>query len=226
MTDADVSTAGTRWLYHFTHIENLAAIRQAGSLSCDLVARTGMTHTEVGARDIKESRRRRRIPIHPGGHVGDYVPFYFAPRSPMMYRISCEHRDRVPDRYQGGDKPLVYLVSTVRAVVDASLLWVATDGNAATATSEFTSSVEDMLRMIDWPLMEAERWNNTPEDPDRQRRRQAEFLVHRTVPLDVVSWVGVHDDRFRSRAGNVLAGHRLGQRIIVRPGWYYGFERR
>ncbi|MBU2666516.1 DUF4433 domain-containing protein [Actinoplanes bogorensis] len=81
-------------------------------------------------------------------------------------------------RYQGGDRPLIYLVTNVRAVVEAGLTWVATDGNAATATSEFTTDSSSMLGMVDWPLMEAERWNNTQEDPDRQRRRQAEFLVH------------------------------------------------
>jgi hypothetical protein len=116
-------------------------------------------------------------------HVGDYVPFYFAPRSPMMYRIACDHRDRVPDRYRGGDEPLVYLATTVEAVVDAGLTWVATDGNAATATTEFTTRLEVMSRMVDWALMEAERWNNTQDDPDRQRRRQAEFLVYRSLPL-------------------------------------------
>jgi ssDNA thymidine ADP-ribosyltransferase, DarT len=121
MTDSYVPAAATQWLYHFTHVDNLAAVRDAGKLSCDVIAREGMTRTEVGARDIKESRRQRVIPVAPGGHVGDYVPFYFAPRSPMMYRIACDHRDSVPGRYQGGDKPLVYLVTTVEAVVGAGL---------------------------------------------------------------------------------------------------------
>lgn len=141
---------GAHWLYHFTHVDNLATVRRAGCLSCDVVARDGMTRTEVGAKDIKESRRRRAIPLSPGGHVGDYVPFYFAPRSPMMYRIACEHRDSVPDRYDGGDKPLVYLVTSVRAVVDAGLTWIATDGNAATATSEFTSDSSTSRSRSGW----------------------------------------------------------------------------
>jgi hypothetical protein len=72
------------WIYHFTHVNNLEAIRAADMLRCDSVAREGMTRTEVGDPDIKESRRQRVIPIEPGGRVGDYVPFYFAARSPMM----------------------------------------------------------------------------------------------------------------------------------------------
>ena len=74
MTDLVDPPAVDRWIYHFTHVDNLAAIQAAHRLSCDVVARQGMTRTEVGARDIKESRRQRSIPIAPGGHVGDYVP--------------------------------------------------------------------------------------------------------------------------------------------------------
>ncbi len=98
MAQSAVPAVGDQWIYHFTHVNNLKAIRAAGFLRCDSVAREGMTRTEVGDPDIKESRRRRVIPIEPRGRVGDYVPFYFAPRSPMMYRIACDRRDSIPDR--------------------------------------------------------------------------------------------------------------------------------
>ena len=144
----------------------------------------------------------------------------------MMYRIACDRRDGIPNRYAGGDKPLAYLVTSVGAVVAAGATWVATDGNAATATTEFTSDLNAMARMVDWPLMTAERWNNTPQDLDRQRRRQAELLVYGELPLSVIRWVAVHSDERASQVGKLLVDHALGQRIIVRPHWYYGYERR
>jgi hypothetical protein len=136
----------------------------------------------------------------------------------MMYRISCDHRDSVPDRYQGGDKPLVFLVTTVRVIVDAGLRRVASDGNAATATSDFTTDLPTMTRMIDWPLMRAERWNSTTvrtpsEEPGERGTRPG-------------AWIAVYSDRQMSQVGKVLSDHPLGQRIIVRPRWYYGLERR
>jgi hypothetical protein len=215
-----------RWILHFTHADNIAAIVECGQLKCDVLARDGLTRTEVGDPDIKESRRRRAIPVGPGGQVGDYVPFYFAPRSPMMYRIACDHRDMVAGRYADCDRPLVYLGTTIGAVVEEAVEWVATDGNAATATTEFTADVSRSDAMVDWPLMMAGRWNNTPDDPDRQRRLMAEFLVHRQLPLSLIRMVGTYSEEYRSQVRAALGNHVLADQVYVRPGWYYGYERR
>jgi len=215
-----------RFLYHFTHIDNIAAIFDSGYLSCDAVSRQGLTRTEVGDPEIKDARRRRRIPGSAGGQVGDYVPFYFAPRSPMMYRIACDHRDAIVGRYAQGDRPLVYLLTTTHAVIEAGLAWTATDGNAANATTEFTSDPATLEAIVDWQLMKAERWSNNQDDPDRQRRRMAEFLVHDRLPTVLIQWLAVYDERHVSQLREQLDDQRLVDRIIVRPHWYYGYERR
>jgi hypothetical protein len=56
-------------------------------------------------------KRRRveelEVSCHPGTKVGDYVPFYFCPRSVMLYVI---HRANHPDlSYRGGQEPIVHL---------------------------------------------------------------------------------------------------------------------
>jgi hypothetical protein len=121
---------------------------------------------------------------------------------------------------------LVYLAATVGAVIDAGLAWVATDGNAATATTEFSSDLERLDEMIDWPLMTAARWNNVPDDPDRQRRRMAEFLVRHKVPFSVFHQVGAYSDQHAKAVRTILAGMPLATQVFVRRSWYYGFERR
>lgn len=213
-----------RWIVHFTHVSNLSTIANTGRLACDTTARAGLLQMEVGDPAIKEARRRRKVPVGPGGSIGEYVPFYFAPRSPMMYRIACDHRDGVPGRYAGGDRPLVYLAATIGAVVDAGLGWAATDGNAANATTAFTAELGELGSMVDWPLMVAARWNNTEGDPDRQRRRMAEFLVHGEVPIGVFHEVAAYSSWYAAQARTALGDHPLTGRVAVRRAWYYGYQ--
>jgi hypothetical protein len=51
------------------------------------------------------------------------------------------------------------------------------------APTRFTTQVGELTAMVDWPLMTETYWKNTPEDSDRVRRRSAEFLVHRELPV-------------------------------------------
>jgi hypothetical protein len=214
------------WVLHFTHVDNLRSIVAAGALACDWQARHGGMATEVGDPSIKEARRSRVVPIPPGGTVGDYVPFYFAPRSPMLFRIACDCRDTIPGRYQGGDRPLVYFAARVAAVVDSGLPWVATDGNARVLISRFTADLDEVGTMVDWPLMRAKMWKSTPEDLDRERRRMAELLIHRQAPLTLFHEGGAYSEAYAEQARHALGGHPLAQRVVVRRSWYYGYERR
>jgi hypothetical protein len=144
----------------------------------------------------------------------------------MMYRISCDCRDAAPGRYQGGDRSLVYLAARVGAIVESGVAWVATDGNARAVITRFTTDLHEMAAMIDWPLMRAKMWNSTLEDPDRERRRMAELLVHQQMPLALFHEVDVYSEEHATRVRVALGEYPLAERICVRPQWYYGFERR
>jgi hypothetical protein len=69
--------------------------------------------------------------------------------------------------------------------------------------------------------------NNTPEDPDRQRRRMAEFLVHQEFPLTLATGFVVRSGERRGQLRQFLAKGGLDEAYVdVRPSWYYGYERR
>lgn len=214
------------WVLHFTHVDNLPAIIRAGCLRSDADVRRTGTATDVGDAKIKAERRSRVVPVPPGGAVGDYVPFYFAPRSPMMYRIACDCRGRVAGRYLGGDRPLVYLWSRVKALVAAGVTCLVTDGNAAAAATMFRTDPYDAATLVDWPLLADDVWRNTPEDPDRMRRRAAELLVHNSVPIRALLGCVVYSDAHEEAVRAAGRGALLTQRIDVMPDWYYGYEPR
>ncbi|MBK6671126.1 MAG: DUF4433 domain-containing protein [Actinobacteria bacterium] len=136
---------------------------------------------------MKEQRRRRGVPIGPGGVVADYVPFYFAARSPMLYAISSGN---VP-AYQDDQNPLVYLVTDLDRLQKVGCRFVFTDRNAYYQTATYAEDPAELDQLVDWELMEATMWNNTAAEPDRMERRMAELPVHKSVPFSAVLAVGV-----------------------------------
>jgi hypothetical protein len=187
-------------IYHITHINNLRRIIAEGGLHCDRRAQD-VKSVNIGHMHIKQRRLNRPVPLGPRGTVGDYVPFYFAPRSPMLYAIS---RGGV-EGYTEGQQPVIYLRSTAEMVDEAGLRWVFTEGHADMGYTDFFDDFRDLIK-IDWPLMEERYWHDTDDDPDRKRRRQAEFLVHQFFPWELVSYVGVYDHSIAEVIGETIKG--------------------
>jgi hypothetical protein len=201
------------YIYHISHVRNLPRIIAEGGLHCDRKAQNVKT-VNIGHMHIKERRLDRKVPIGSKGTVGDYVPFYFATRSPMLFAIS---RGAV-EGYTEGQRPVIYLRSSVEAVNATGRGWVFTEGHADMAFTDFFDDLKD-LDKIDWPLMAATYWNDTDEDPDRKRRRQAEFLVHEFFPWELVSYIGVYDLSVAKIVGEIIKGGS--PEIGIQRGWYY-----
>jgi hypothetical protein len=206
-------------IYHITHLRNLASIIGAGGLHCDngrleqAVDCIGIAHQH-----IKERRAKRRVPTCEGGTLADYVPFYFAPRSPMLYSI---YRGQV-EGYNDGQAPVLHLVSSAEAVERAGLPFTYTEGHAEIAFSEFYEGLADLPGRIDWNVMRSKYWNDDPPRiVDRKRKRQAEFLVHRFFPWTLFSTIGVIDEAMRAEVLQALAGGGHQPDVRVQRGWYY-----
>lgn len=205
------------YIYHITHVDNLPSIVGLGELRAGAARqRSGFRYINIAHQNIQDRRSHTNVPCGPGGTLHDYVPFYFAPRSPMLYTIS---RGNVAG-YNQGQEPIIYLVSTAQAVRDARLQFVFTDGHAIMAYSEFHDDLANLNR-VDWVLMQSRYWFDTAEQPDRKRRRQAEFLVHRSLPWRLITEIGVLNARVQSRVEALLSGVEHKPVARVRTSWYY-----
>ena len=123
--------------------------------------------------------------------------------------------------YQGGEEPVVHLVTTIEKVQQASLPFVFTDGHAVMTISSFFEDLDD-LRYIDWDVMRSKYWNDTPQDPDRSRRRQAEFLVHRFVPWELFIGVGAKSPEISELVNGILSDAEHKPPVKEKRNWYYG----
>ena len=74
-------------IYHIVHVDNLASIVTDGCLWSDAVMVQRQGSTVIGMGSIKQRRLGLPVSCHTGLRVGDCVPFYFCPRSIMLYVI-------------------------------------------------------------------------------------------------------------------------------------------
>lgn len=202
-------------IYRFLHVANLRMYLDRRALHA---RNDGHTYRTIHNQEIQNQRRFRRIPCGPCGVIHDYVSFYFGPRSPMMLQL---HTGRV-EAYTEGQEPLVYLVSSAQRIEASGTPFVFSDGHGNAA---YTSWHDDsrQLDQVDWGTVKAGYWADTMDDMDRQRRKQAEVLVHKKCDWALIESIAVLNQETLDLVETVLSGFdpTLHRPVNIRRGWYY-----
>lgn len=202
-------------LYHMTHIQNLPSIVNAGVLYCDTRAQA-IKARSIAYVNFKEKRRVKPVPVPPGGVIADYVPLYFAPCSPMLYAI---HKGQVDASLTQSE--IVYLTTTIEAIVDAGKPFVFTDCHPLSFAARFTNDLNQLDHYVDWNVMRSAYWHNTDLHTNRKSRRQAEFLVHQAVEWTLIVGIGVFNRACLQQVNTQLAHASHKPPVQVQRGWYY-----
>ena len=205
-------------IYHILHVDRLASVVQEGGLYCDSeTIRRHSPGTRIGLGHIKERRLNELVlRTNPSLHVGDCVPFYFCPRSVMLYLF---YKDNHPDlTYHGGQEPIVHLVFDLSAAIHwaqrENRHWAFTNINAGTYAFEDFNDTRDLER-LDWDAISAQAWSG------RESQKQAEFLVERFFPWSLVERIGVIDEVRAAQVRTALTGIVPSEIIEVHRDWYY-----
>ncbi|MGY2801618.1 type II toxin-antitoxin system toxin DNA ADP-ribosyl transferase DarT [Thermostichus sp. MS-CIW-25] len=211
---------GSPEIYHITHVCNLQGIVTTGGLLSDAaILQQGGPTQAIGMSKIKQRRiKELEVSCHPGTKVGDYVPFYFCPRSIMLYVIHCANHPELT--YRGGQTPIVHLEADLYRVIawadHNGVRWAFSLSNAGARYAEFRSQ-PDCLGELDWNAIAARDFR----DPDIKERKQAEFLVHRYFPLDLVERIGVCQASVKDRVNRALTGSKYNPAVEVHVDWYF-----
>lgn len=207
-------------IYHITHVRNLPQIVEAGVLWSDAKRiEIGLDCDVVGLSHIK-TRRLKEIEVtcHPGTFVGHYVPFYFCPRSIMLYIL---HRRNHPDlNYTEGQGPIVHLEANLHRVVDwaesEERVWAYSLENAGAYYARFHTGLPD-LRLVNWDAVRAADFR----DAAIRRAKQAEFLIHERFPWELVETIGVCDNSTRQVVAESIRSAEHQPDVLVKRDWYY-----
>ena len=206
-------------ILRFTHVDNLdTIIRRGGIHAPNHVPDDGLTYRFCHSAEVQSARAEVPIHLGPGGTIHDYVPFYFGYLSPMMLNLKT---GRV-EGYSEGQELLIYLVSSAQAIEEARIRFVYSDGHGLATFTDWFDDL-DKLDAVDWTVVNLRYWTDSINDMDRQRKKQAEFLVHQCCPWSLIQEIVVIDSTMRQHVETIQAAFPADQRRVVRVdrNWYY-----
>jgi hypothetical protein len=197
-------------IYHITDIENLPKILQSGGLFSDAQMVQALGHTVIGYDHIKKRRLEQIKITHSGRYVGEYVPFYFCPRSPMLYAVNLGNTGRETECQQ----TILHLVSTVGHGMQQTDDWVISDGNAGTFYTSFSHDLA-ALDDLDWSAIHEKYWQAVRD------KKSAEFLVADFFAWKHVIGIGCFNEDIAKQVRAILAASEHQPIVKAIPSWYY-----
>lgn len=150
-----------------------------------------------------------------GRMLGEYIPFYFGPRMPMLYVIQKGFNGVLVTPAQ----EIVYCVTSVQKIIDTNQDFVYTNGHAVDSfSSQFgPPDVSDIDDQVDFQAVKVRDWKS-PTDLDLKRRMQAEFLLLGDLPFPSVLGFIVRNEAAKTQ----LMGFGVAeQQIRVRSNAYF-----
>ncbi len=188
------------YLYRMTHINNVPHILSHG-ITHKNSEHANPDFKSIGDTSLIDHRRTRTVSIDNGGTVdfatttitlGDFIPFYFGTRMPMLYVIQ-QGGNFVQSATSRAD--IVYIACSLKKLIDSEINFYFSDGHATDRYSSFYDKqhVSDLPNLIDWDAVKAPFWSGQ-ENLNTKRKKQAEFLVEGDVPAELIFGIACYNE--------------------------------
>ena len=216
--DNIIKSLDSIYIYHITHIRNLPDIIESGCLFSQKIMAERADSMVVGMAEVKQRRALRPVDCYPGTMVAEYVPFYFCPRSVMLYIL---YRGNHPGiTYKEGQEQIIHLRAPLRRAIEwanaEGRKWCFSLSNATAWYTEFKNSVED-LDSIKWNAVDSSDFRND----EIKEGKQAEFLVHKQFAFGLFDCIGVYSSSIGDQVEHYLDGLEERPVTVVHKEWYY-----
>jgi hypothetical protein len=200
------------YLYRMTHIENVPHILRYG-ITHSTSPNANRAFVSIG--DGSLIRTRSSFQLDCGRRLGDYIPFYFGVRMPMLYVIQKGYNFVTPTPAID----IVYCVTSVGKIMAQKLDFVFTDGHAVDSfTTQYgVADIRSIDTLLDMEAIDAKYWKDE-NDLDLKRRKEAEFLVMGDIGSDAIINYSVINHHAKAR----LEAHGVNKdKIQVQPQYYF-----
>lgn len=199
-----------KYAFRITHIENIPHILNYGIVTSDSPNRNG-NFVPIGDSKIIDIRKER---VNKKFNLSNYIPFYFGPRSPMLYVIQHGYNG-VPKT--DPDK-IIYCVIRIDDLIRDNINCIFTDGHALSALTSFfdKNQLGNINNIINYDDVYSSRWDKET-DIDLKRRKEAELLIENDLPLKYIRGYVVYNNE----AKNLLMRFGIREEMIVVDSRYY-----
>lgn len=196
-----------------THLQNISHILQHGITHINSPNRNA-EYIPIGDSSLINARDTFMLPN--GKMLGNYIPFYFGPRMPMLYVMQKGFNGVQPT----AARDIVYCVSSVEAIEQLGLRYVFSDGHAVDIFTSFYSpkDIQNIENLIDRKAINSKYWNDE-SDLDLKRRKEAEFLVAGDIEVNAVLGFVVYNADAEKQILQINGFQN--KKLIIKPEYYF-----
>lgn len=138
-------------------------------------------YVSIGDVTVIASRIERQ---YNGVSLSECIPFYFGPRSPMLYVI--QHGFNGVKQYNAED--IVYCAIALKDIIVSDIDCFFSDGHALNRMTKFypKSELDRINDIIKYEDVYTKYWKDSGPFDDTKRRKEAELLVKDEIPPEYI----------------------------------------
>jgi hypothetical protein len=200
------------YLFRMTHIENIPHILQYG-ITHFSSHNANPDFVPIGDKTLISTRND--FLLNNGRRLGEYVPFYFGVRTPMLYVVQYGFNTVSPTPAEN----IVYCITSVQKIIEQQLDFIFTNGHAIDSfTLQYSpDDINNLDNIIDRAAVMAKYWRDE-NDLDLKRRKEAEFLVLGDIPIEGILGFLV----FNQNAQNRMIGFGVdAKKVHIKSDYYF-----
>ncbi|RLW68244.1 MAG: hypothetical protein B6D68_04075 [spirochete symbiont of Stewartia floridana] len=192
------------YLYRMMHIENVPHILTHG-ITHKTSPNSDPAFTPIG--DPVLITTRNGFVLDNRKKLGEYIPFYFGTRMPMLYVVQNGLKG-VP---ASSPEQIVYCVSSVAEILETDLDFVFTNGHAMASESLqfYKKDIEQIEEILGMNAIKSKCWKKGL-DKALKIRKEAEFLVLGDIPVSAILGFVVYN----VNAKTILTGFGISEKAV------------
>lgn len=201
-----------KYAFRLVHIDNISHVNRYGFVHKDSKY-AKPDYVPIGDQSIIKVRDSASFPGV--GRIGKCIPFYFGPRSPMLYVIQNGFNNVT--RYS--PEQLVYCVVLLEDLIRNNIDCIFTDGHALSGLTtiypkEELPNINNIIRYSD---VYTKYWFSE-DDLDLKRRKEAEILVKEELGPEYIKGYVVYN----ANAKDKLLGFGINpEKIVIKQDYYF-----